>query len=99
MIASSELDLPAPFGPTSPTSSPGATSSEMPRTAGTPRYRTSSPSTASAGVSDIRELPLLAPAAPAEVGVGDVDVAPDLLGSALCERASLVEDVDAVAHV
>jgi len=36
MIACSVVDLPAPFGPMSPTISPGGTSNVMPRTAGTP---------------------------------------------------------------
>ena len=36
MIACSVVDFPAPFGPMSPTISPGATLSESPRTAATP---------------------------------------------------------------
>ena len=36
MIACSVVDFPAPFGPMSPTISPGATLSDSPRTAGTP---------------------------------------------------------------
>src|ERR1700704_6256584 len=84
-------DLPAPFGPTSPTISPAPTSRSMPRTAGTPAYRTSSASTTSAA-SDI------APAA-AEVGIRYVDVLPDLFRGTLGERSPLVEHVDPVAHV
>ena len=38
MIACSVVDLPAPFGPMSPTISPDATSSDTPRTAATPPY-------------------------------------------------------------
>ena len=36
MIAWSVVDFPAPFGPMSPTISPGDTLSERPRTAATP---------------------------------------------------------------
>src|SRR5437763_590767 len=67
MTACSVDDFPAPFGPTRPTISPRPTVRSMPRTAGTPAYRTSSASSSSAGSSDI-------PAAPAEVRVRDVDV-------------------------
>ncbi len=35
MIACSVVDLPAPFGPMSPTISPAATENDTPRTAGT----------------------------------------------------------------
>src|SRR5947208_5232979 len=93
MIACSAEDLPAPFGPTSPTISPRPTVRSMPRTAGTPAYRTSSASTSrAAGGSDIT-------AAPAEVRVRDIDVLPHLRRRAGGERAALVEHVDAVAHL
>ena len=36
MIACNVVDFPAPFGPINPTSSPGATLSDSPRSAGTP---------------------------------------------------------------
>ena len=91
MIACSVVDFPAPFGPMRPTISPGATSNDTPRTAGTPPYATSSPATSS-------ELTVvLLHGRLAEVGGRDVEVLPDLSRRPLRERPSLVEDLDAVA--
>src|SRR5262245_32340699 len=98
-IASSVVDLPAPFGPTSPTISPRPTLRSRFRTAGTVPYRTSSPATSSAGRSLLNRVDLLLRAAAAEVRVGDVDVAADLVRRALGERAALVEHVDAVGDL
>src|SRR4051794_26825023 len=92
MIAWSVEDLPAPFGPTRPTISPRLTVMSIPRTAGTPAYRTSSAPSSSAGASDI------APAS-AQIRVRNVDVLPYLGRRARGEGASLVEHVDAVAHL
>src|SRR5437667_9830566 len=84
-------DLPAPFGRTRPTISPLPSSRSMPRTAGTPPYDTTSCSSSSTA-SDVT-------ARASEVGVGDVDVVPDLLRRALGERPALVEHLDPVADL
>src|SRR4051812_33389498 len=91
-IACSVDDLPAPFGPTSPTISPWPIAMSMPRTAGTPPYATWTASSSSAGTSDIAT-------APAEIRVRDVDVLPHLGGRSLRECPPLVEHVDAVANL
>ena len=96
MIACSVDDLPAPFGPISPTISPGATSSDEAAHGGTRAVAHLEPSTAS---SALRHRLLLVHGALAEVGGGDVEVGADLRAASLGERPALVEHVDAVADV
>ena len=71
MIVCSVVDLPAPFGPISPTISPSATLRPIPRTAATVPYRASTPSSSSTGGSGIR---LLVHGRLAEVGRRDIEV-------------------------
>src|SRR3954468_5795570 len=92
MIACSVVDLPAPLGPIRPTISWRPTRRLRSRTAETLPYRTSTPSSWSAGGSGIALHRRLA-----EIGGRDIEVAANLLGRARGERPALVEDVDAVA--
>ncbi len=93
MTAWSVVDFPAPFGPMSPTISPGATVSDTPRTATTPPYATSRSRNSRALTSVLLHRRL------AEVGRRDVEVPADLARRALGQRPSLVEHLDPVADV
>ena len=94
MIACSVVDFPAPFGPMSPTISPGATVEREPANG----------RDAAVGDLDVRSSSTLTPARLvhrrlAEVRGRDVEVAADLARRALGERPALVEHLDAVADV
>ena len=93
MIACSVEDLPAPFGPISPTISPGSTSSES---CGRRRRRRSA--RRQLVETSVRQL-LASTGALAEVGGGDVEVARGSRPAFPRPASPLVEHVDAVADV
>src|SRR4051794_21759946 len=96
MIARRVVDLPAPFGPTSPTSSPRSTRRLRPRTTRTAPYRistSSSSSIASAMTVAVRRRHR------SEVGGSDGRISPNLVGRSLGERRALVEHLNPVADL
>src|SRR5690606_23616214 len=77
--------LPAPFGPTTATSSPAPTPSETPRSTGTSSY-----ATCRSRISSILQ-PL-----PAEIGLDDSGVARDRVGLAVGQHGAVVEHGEAL---
>ena len=99
MIAWSVVDLPAPFGPISPTISPRPSCRLEVAHGRDGRRSGPRPRAARAPAAPLSHRPPRPRGAGAEVGGRDVEVAPDLGGRALRERAAAVEHVDAVADL
>src|SRR4051794_25238519 len=95
-MVASVVVLPAPLGPSSATTSPGATARSRSRTTGVPRYPACRPSTASivsvalAGNGGLRVV------AAAEVGGDDGRVLADRRRGAARDDAAEVQDVHLV---
>ena len=99
MIACSVVDLPAPFGPIRPTISPRPTERRdaANRSDGAVTHR--QPVRARAAAQPATSPVLLAHRALTQVRGGDVEIAADLGGRPLGERAALVEHLDPVADL
>src|SRR5258708_18930149 len=93
LIAARVVDLPAPFGPTIATISPGCTSNDTECNATTRPYRAANPSTRSIAI-----LRGGASGGCAEIRLDHLRVLAHFLGRALGDRPAVIEDVDSVAQ-